>query len=393
VNGGEHELMVGRGNILIVDDEQTNRDVLANYITSLGHVPHVAKNGAEALAHVEQQPPDLILLDILMPEMDGHEVLERLQAGSDTRHIPVVVVSALDDMERVVRCIKAGALDYTTKPFDGTLLEARIDAALARKRSRDIERDLLEGTLTGSIKVLQDILALVSPVSFSRATQVRGLVVRMAGPLGLTPVWPVEVAALLSQSGCVTVPNEVLAKAYYGETLLPDEQRVYEAYPKIGHDLVANIPRLGEVAEIISLQQKHYDGTGAPEDDGRKGEQIPLGARVLHVGLAFDAMTPNGATAVARMRRQEGKYDPAALDALEDVLAVGPGEPRCVHMHELLSGMVLAEDLVTEAGVLVLARGQEITLPVKQRLAHFRAPMREPVRVYVQDPGQPVDLE
>ncbi len=123
--------------ILIVDDNEQNRRILNDQVLTLGHKPVQAENGISALAQVRKHPPDLILLDIMMPEMDGFQTLERLKAESATRHIPVVVISALDKTDNIVRCVEMGADDYMTKPFNSALLSARIGACLEKKSLHD----------------------------------------------------------------------------------------------------------------------------------------------------------------------------------------------------------------------------------------------------------------
>ncbi len=130
--------------ILIVDDEPFNIDYLGQVLENLDYVTSSAKNGLEALDQVTTEPPDIILLDIMMPLMDGFEVLAHLQADEHLRHIPVIVVSALDDMSSVVRGIELGAEDYLPKPFDPVLLKARIGASVERKQLRDREIEYVE---------------------------------------------------------------------------------------------------------------------------------------------------------------------------------------------------------------------------------------------------------
>ena len=128
-------------NILIVDDNQINRNVLQDLVVTLGHIPSVSENGLTALSHMEKHLPDLVLLDILMPKMDGYEVLNHLKNDGALRDIPVIMISAVDEIKSVVRCIEKGADDYLTKPFNATLLKARINACLEKKRLRDVEKE------------------------------------------------------------------------------------------------------------------------------------------------------------------------------------------------------------------------------------------------------------
>jgi signal transduction histidine kinase len=132
------------GLLLVVDDDATNRDVLSRRLTRQGHRVGTARDGREALRMMQETAFDLVLLDIMMPDMDGYEVLGRLKADERLRHVPVIMISAIDEVQSVVRCIEAGAEDYLAKPFDPTLLKARIGASLEKKRGRDREAVLFE---------------------------------------------------------------------------------------------------------------------------------------------------------------------------------------------------------------------------------------------------------
>jgi serine phosphatase RsbU (regulator of sigma subunit) len=130
----------GASRLLVVDDVEANRDLLARRLRQLGHEVALADGGEAALAAVEREAFDLILLDVMMPGIDGYEVLKRLQADPARRHIPVIMVTAVDQIESVVRCIELGATDYLPKPFNPVLLKARVNATLEQKKLRDRER-------------------------------------------------------------------------------------------------------------------------------------------------------------------------------------------------------------------------------------------------------------
>jgi len=130
--------------LLVVDDNSMNRIMLSRYITKLGYRSSLAENGRQALEKLQAEPFDLVLLDVQMPEMDGYAVLEHLKAHPRLRDIPVIMISAVDELESVVKCIELGAQDYLPKPFNPVLLRARLTACLERKRLRDQEIDYLQ---------------------------------------------------------------------------------------------------------------------------------------------------------------------------------------------------------------------------------------------------------
>jgi len=128
--------------LLLVDDSEESRDILGALLIALGHQVATASGGEEALASVAAEPFDLIILDIMMPDMDGFEVLTRLKKNPETRHVPVLVLSGYTEVDSVARCIQLGAEDYLSKPLNGVLLQARLGACLEKKRLRDHELEM-----------------------------------------------------------------------------------------------------------------------------------------------------------------------------------------------------------------------------------------------------------
>jgi CheY-like chemotaxis protein len=140
----EVEATGSQARVLVVDDNEDNRAILERRLIRQGYAVECAENGSRALAMLAARPFDLVLLDVMMPEVDGYEVLQKVKANPQTRDIPVIMISALDDLGSIVRCIEDGAEDYLPKPFDPVLLKARISASLEKKRLRDVEKEYLE---------------------------------------------------------------------------------------------------------------------------------------------------------------------------------------------------------------------------------------------------------
>jgi class 3 adenylate cyclase len=139
------------GHLLVVDDNRVNRLLIGRALEQLGHTVAFAENGREALEALRQRPVDLVLLDIEMPEMDGYQVLEALAGDARLRDIPVVMMSSVEEVDSVARCIEMGAEDYLFKPVNPVLLRARIGASLEKKRLRDQQRELLRKFATSEV--------------------------------------------------------------------------------------------------------------------------------------------------------------------------------------------------------------------------------------------------
>jgi two-component system, cell cycle response regulator len=134
----------GPASILVVDDDRINRMILSRELERDGHTVATVDDGRRALEALRHEPFDIVLLDVLMPELDGYQTLAQIERDERLRHIPVIMVSALEEIDSVVRCIELGAADYLPKPFDPVLLRARINGCLTKKRLHDLEREYLE---------------------------------------------------------------------------------------------------------------------------------------------------------------------------------------------------------------------------------------------------------
>ena len=275
---------------------------------------------------------------------------------------------------------------FLTKPCAPDNLAAALTAGIAQFRLVTGERELLQKTLNGSIKVLTDVVSLVSPAAFGRASRVRALTRRLSEQLTGTADWQIQLAAMLSPLGCVGLPEETLVKVHRGEPLSGPDQAALLEHPRVGAELLANIPRLERVAAIIRYQEKRYDGSGVPQD-GVHGADLPLGARILKVALDFDSLVAAGAgsaKACADLRQRHGWYDATVLEALTHVLKDEIDQDvQYVTVSKLGPDMVLAQDVYSTTGLLLIPQGQEITPLVRLRLANIAAKggLVEPLRV------------
>ncbi|HIK33514.1 MAG TPA: response regulator [Oscillatoriales cyanobacterium M59_W2019_021] len=200
-----------RACVLVVDDNEANRDLLRRRLKKQGYSVTVAENGYRALELIESEPVDLVLLDIMMPGMNGYQVLEQIKANPDLRHIPVLVISALDDLDSVVKCIELGAEDYLSKPFNPIVLKARIGACLEKKRLRDREKAYLQQLSQEREKSERLLLSILPQPIAERLKQdphtiadnFQDVSVLFADIVGFTQLWsrisPAELVELLNE--------------------------------------------------------------------------------------------------------------------------------------------------------------------------------------------------
>ncbi len=359
--------------ILLVDDDW---NVLQSYRRQLHKHFQVttAPGGLEGLkAITEEGPFAVVVSDMRMPGMDG---LEFLMAVHDIARDTVrMMLTGNADQKTAMDAVNEGNIfRFLTKPCPPDVFTAALSSGLEHYRLVTAERELLTDTLSGSVKLLTDVLSLVNPVAFGHATSIRQLVRKLCVHAGVEPTWEIAVAAMLSHIGCVTVPESTLAKLARGERLTPDERRQYASHPGVGHDLIAQIPRLRGAAEIVAYQQKHFDGSGIPKD-GKHGAEIPFGARVLKLAIDVAQLTSakqSVAGTLAAIHDRKGWYDPDLVLALEATMAIKQVS-KSVEIAGLVPGMVLEENVCSLSGDVLLAFGQEVTPAMCQRLVRFAA--------------------
>jgi len=374
--------------ILFVDDDT---EILAAFQRQLRKRFHIetALGGREGLKAVMNRGPYAVIVsDLRMPGMDGIQFLSRSReiAPDSVR----MMLTGYAELQTAIDAVNQGNIfRFLTKPCPQDLLVDVLAAGIKQYRLVTAERELLEKTLWGSIKVLTEVLGLLNPEAFGLSSRIKRYVREIALHMGVAGVWRLETAAMLSQIGCVILPDETLGKLYRGEELTKEEGHLMDMHPNIASDLLVNIPRMQEVAEIIAYQGKRFDGSGMPPDS-RKGEDIPLGARVLKVVLDFDILEASGtpkSEAFLQLKQRLGWYDPSVLAALEAVVGVDEKkyEIRVVKAQGLMENMILAEDVRTSEGILLISKGHEISRPLLQRLNNFAriSRIKEPIRVIV----------
>lgn len=358
--------------VLLVDDEPSVLSGLRRVLHGR-YVVHVADAPAKAL-EMASELPDLavVVSDMRMPGMDGATLLKEMRdlVPDATR----VLLTGYTGVEAAVAAINEGAIfRFLWKPCQPDVLVSCLQDAVAQHRLITAERELLERTLRGSVRALLETLSLANPIAFSRAERIRARVTTILQQLDTGDRWDIEVAAMLSQLGAVTLSPTVVESLHEGDRLAPAVQAQVDRLPTISAELLADVPRLDEVRQTILLQDQRFDGRGSV---GPTGEQIPLGARILRVAIDYDASEARGVPAreaLAELREDGGRYDTAVLDALEVVVTTDEDDRQIEHiaLADLRSGMVLASDLVADGGVLLCGRGQEITQRIVDRVRNW----------------------
>ncbi len=310
--------------LLVVDDNEMNRDMLVRRLKPLGYQVDTACDGGQALDMLQNGTYDLVLLDIMMPVMDGFEVLQQMKLQPRLKSVPVIMITALDDTSSAARCIDMGAEDYLTKPFDPTLLKARISSCLERKRLHDQEslyrvkieeynnqlqervrqqvQEISQAQL-GAIFAMSKLAESRDPETGEHLERMREYCKVLSQQLSKLPKYEIIIdntfisdiyaASPLHDIGKVGIDDSVLLKA---GKLTDQEWKVMKLHPVIGAETLREVDkqhpgnsliRMG--IDIAASHHEKWDGSGYPY--GLQGTEIPLVARILALGDVYDALT------------------------------------------------------------------------------------------------------
>jgi CheY-like chemotaxis protein len=308
-----------------------------------------------------------------MPEMDGLALIFKIKSiAPDTVRI---VLTGQASVHTAIAAINDGDIfRFLTKPCNKETMKKSLLAGLAQARLNVSEKEILGETLTACIQVVTEVLSLVNPAAFSRAMRLRRYMVHVVHVLGLANPWMFEVAALMSQLGCVSVAPEIIQAVHTWQTLSDEERIRYEQHPIVTQRLLENIPRMRQIAWIIA-NQNNYPPTAA-DSAGLETAEIRTGAEILHVALAFDELVQKGesrGTTWTALNRRFKDLNTKILDALLETEQDSEDmQVRTCTIADLSPGMTLREDIYSVRGSLLAAKGQGVTIPVILKLKNFR---------------------
>jgi putative nucleotidyltransferase with HDIG domain len=334
--------------ILIVDDEEAIREVVSSLLEAQGYHCSTAGNGLEALAWLKDKSCDLVLTDMIMPKMDGMQLLSRLREHDS--ELPVVMVTAMHDVSTALDAIRHGAYDYILKPFERDQLFLSVGRAiehrrvvvenqayqhnlekLVEQRTGELRRALvqLEQSYDETLQALGRALDLKDAETQGHCQRVTAFTIAIAKAMNIDALALAQIAraAFLHDIGKMAIPDRILLKP---GPLNDEERAIMRTHCDVGYNMLVQIPFLREAAEIVLSHQEYFDGTGYPR--GLQAEAIPQGARIFAVADALDAMISDRpyrkalpmAHARQEIKRCSGtQFDPAVVQtflALPDSL-------------------------------------------------------------------------
>jgi CheY-like chemotaxis protein len=375
--------------ILCVDDEPR---VLEGIQRTLGLDFDVvtATGGAEALELMKSSGPFAVTVsDMRMPGMDGAAYLK--QAAELSPNCVRMLLTGHADMEAAIKAVNEGRLfRFLTKPCAPEALKQSVDDAVAQHRLIQAEKQLLEQTLYGIIKVLTELLNLANPVAFNRGARVKRLVAALTEQLQIADGWQFELAIMLAHVGCVGLPQELLKKAFANTPLEAHEREMVNGAPRIAHSLLENIPRLEVSLGILAELGGKPPSVKNVKPDTIKG-RIAWGTHLILLAERADGLRQaHGLTKMMTGLLADKHFDEAVLQTLAKMdlqrlepELVDPSAVRDIAARDLKIGMVLINDVKSKAGAVMVKAGQEVTPTVAQLLRKMadRDNLVEPLKV------------
>ena len=368
--------------VLCVDDEPLLLEGLERTLRENFEVITETKPLA-ALSLLERKQHDFVAIvsDMRMPLMDGAKFLSCAAeiAPNSTR----ILLTGHAELNAAIAAVNTGRIfRFLCKPCAPNELLSALEAAAEQHQLRNLEKELLEQTLTGSVRLLSEVLTLVAPNIFTRNQRIQSYVLFLAQRLGRSDGWRFELAACLNMIGCVGLPEETLNRALSGATLDEQESRAFAEHPLIAHRLLKKIPRFEDVAEMLRLQADSAEKTAV-------SPEVELGARLLRVARAVEQLVSQGASeqeAVAKLSPQSQPAELELLKLLAEFRAVAlTGDLKELRVAQMTAQMALEDDVKTKTGVVVVPGGKQLTQTLLERLLRFARAgvLVEPIRVRV----------
>jgi response regulator RpfG family c-di-GMP phosphodiesterase len=373
--------------VLFVDDEPNVLEGIQRTLRKQVEL-QTASSGVEALRLIRESGPFAVVIsDMRMPAMNGAQFLAKVREREpDTVRM---ILSGHADLEATIAAVNEGHIyRFLTKPCPTDRLLAAVEDALNQHRLLTAEKVLLEQTLSGAVKMLIEILGMVSPAASSRAARLQRYTIELSAALGLASHWEWGLAAFVSQIGCVALPKEMLFKVEACQTLNEEEKRLYESHPEVASKLLAAVPRLEDVAAIVTAQFGALNNSDLP-DDLRQWDIRNAGQLLLRAAIEYDRLVSRGAgreSAINTLRQSALRFPWSVLKAFARLSTSAKGTMiRQIRLTDLTVGMTLDEDLVSPKGIRLVPSGTEVTTTLMIRLTSIAGGVgvAEPFRVRV----------
>ncbi len=365
--------------ILFIDDDE---NILASFKRNLRRDFEIEtaaspEEGLTILKSSAQNPFSVIVSDLKMPKISGIDVLR--SAKRINPNTVRIMLTGYADIDTAMNAVNEGNIfRFLTKPCSVDMLKHTLKTCVEQYSLVMAEKELLRDTLQGSVKMLVNVLSMHSPEVFGKSEDVKKLVNSLLKKIKVEKQWQLEVASMLVYIGYIALPADILKKVTDGEELTPAQQQIYNSYPENGAGLVANIPRLGGVAELIRKQRLLTESLS----------RQPVAVRILNMVMEFLELEKQTGihSALTIIKNKANVYGIDLINTLQETVGTRSGHVlRSLGISELREQMVLDEDVLTVDNLLLCKKGQELNDVLIMRLVNYgrSCGVKEPIKVLV----------
>jgi len=365
--------------ILFIDDDE---NILASFRRNLRRDFEIEtasspEEGLNMLKSSAKTPYSVVVSDLKMPKISGIDVLR--SAKRINPNTVRIMLTGYADIDTAINAVNEGNIfRFLTKPCSIEMLKLTLKTCVEQYSLVMAEKELLRDTLQGSVKMLVNVLSMHSPEVFGKSEDVKKLVGSLLKKVKVDKQWQLEVASMLSYLGYIALPADILKKVTSGAELTAAEERIYRTYPENGANLVANIPRLGGVAELIRKQRILSEST----------TRQTVAVRIMNLVTDFlELEKQHGVhSALTTIKNKADIYGIDLINALQDTVGTRSGHVlRSLNIAELREQMVLDEDVLTVDNLLLCKKGQELNDVIIMRLVNYgkSCGVKEPIKVLV----------
>jgi len=372
-------------NILIVDDSKSTLSLLKKNMNSWGHTVYTTENGAAAWKILQSEPVDIVVSDWMMPEMDGLELCKKLREGDFKQYVYFIIISAVNNQEKIVTALNAGADDYIIKPLNNDELKARIGIGtriINLEKALQDKYKIIKKNYFQTIRTFLNLLEVYNEELGGHSRRVSQLSLQIATmhPKVLENDYQIiEAAGLLHDIGMIGLPNETFSKKR--TEMNSDEKQQFLSHPVRGEIMLYEIEFMRPISKLIRSHHEQFNGKGFP--DGLSGDNLPLEAQIISAASIYDNLVHRGEMPLADIpgklcQLRNYLLDPSIVDCLLDINVKNIEEEnkkqfKEVSIDNLKKGMILAQDVRMKTGAIILPESTTLTDHSIQKLSSYKS--------------------
>jgi response regulator RpfG family c-di-GMP phosphodiesterase len=357
--------------ILVVDDDNLLLKIFRNSLdeSKFEFVPAVRGSMALELLKDKEHRIKVVVCDMLMPEMDGLELLTRIQKLYP--ELARVLLTGSDDIAHIAEVInQTEVFRFIKKPIQPIKLNKTIQDAVDYYDKVLADQNLLQTTLVQSVDALVKVLEITNGIAHSVSENVKAYATMLGKKIGVPRIWSLEIAAELSQLGCITIPELSLERYYWGDELTPKETGMIKGHPSIAQGILQNIPRLEHIGNTIVAAANRPDIPAFEE-----GDFVAIHGALIKFATEFDLLIRKGRSkeeAIETLSGKEHGFPEAIIEAMEEIELLKPKQVIIeLEIDKIKSGMWIEEDVKTHEGVMIVSKGYRINESIRNRLVNF----------------------